>query len=119
MRRPPRSALAYLRARHPIALAGFVLATLAVLILSFRLITHTIYWADPAKRDQSIQPWMTPHYVSMSWDVDPEVVLNVTGPKPPKRRPSTIDDYAEALGVPVFDLIRDIDTAIAAERAGP
>jgi hypothetical protein len=51
--------------------------------------------------------------------VDPEVVLNVTGPKPPKRRPSTIDDYAEALGVPVFDLIRDIDTAIAAERAGP
>jgi hypothetical protein len=100
-------------------LVGFVLAILAVLILSFRLITHTIYWADPDKRDQSIQPWMTPHYVSMSWDVDPEVVLSVTGPKPQQRHPTTIEDFARARGVPVFDLIRDIDAAIAADRATP
>jgi hypothetical protein len=68
----------------------------AALFFAVRLTVFTIYWSDPAHRDQAVEGWMTPGYVARSWDVDPEVIRAALPPPPdgtPDRRP-TLDAIA-------------------------
>ena len=114
MNAPRTAALTYLWRHHRIALIGFGLALAVALVFAARLTLFTIYWADPAHRQQPVAGWMTPGYIARSWEVPPEVIraaLPETG-----RRP-TLAQIAEAEGIPLPELIAGIEAAIAGARA--
>lgn len=98
---------------------GLAFALVVALIFAVRLAMFTIYWADTAHRDQPIAGWMTPGYVSHSWDVPPELIRAAL-PAAPAPRPGThptLSQIAEAEGVPLSDLIARLQVAIDAARA--
>lgn len=98
----------------PLATALLGLSLVLLLLFSARFVLHLRDPRPPA--DTAIAGWMTPGYVAHSWRVPPEVLaaaLEIER-KPGKRR--TLDQIAAERGVPVEQLIRDIDAAIASFR---
>lgn len=103
--------------RHKFLLLAFVLAIATTGFFAVKLVMATVYWSDPAHRDQHIEGWMTPGYIAHSWNVPPDLIaaeLGIQPGGPPKR--VTLDDIARDRGVSVDTLTRQIDTAIAAFR---
>ena len=95
------------------------LALGVAVFFAVRLTLFTIYWADPAHREQAIEGWMTPGYVARSWDVPPEVIRAALPPPSdlhPGTRP-TLDRIAEDAGIPLPDLIAALTAAIDGARA--
>lgn len=113
MNRP--SALGYLWRHHRAALIGMGLALAVAVAFAVRLTIFTLYWADPAHRDQRIEGWMTPGYIARSWEVDP-ALIRATLALEPGTRP-TLAQIAAAEGIPLPDLIARLEAAIAAARA--
>ncbi|WP_370312944.1 hypothetical protein [Sagittula sp.] len=101
----------------PYLTAGLALALLVALIFAARLAMGMAYWSDPGHQDQPIAPWMTPRFVAMSWDVPKEVVMETLDLSPDSSGPRRLSDLSEARGVPVEDLIAQLEAAIAAYRA--
>ena len=104
----------------PLLTAAFALALCATLWFGGRATLSALYWADPAHRDQQIEGWMTPGYVGRSWGVPPEVTaaaLGLTLPREGGRRPPPLEVIARDRGVPLAQLIAELETAIAAYRA--
>lgn len=93
---------------------GLALAIAAV--FAVRLTIFTIYWADPAHRNQQIEGWMTPGYVARSWDVPPEVLRAALPPLPDARPGShpTLARIAAAEGIALPELIARLQATINA-----
>jgi hypothetical protein len=111
--------LGYLWHHHRPTLIGFALILVIALVFAVRLALFTIYWSDPAHRNQPIKGWMTPGYVARSYDVDPDVIRALLTPQPEVStgtRP-TLERIAEAEGIALPDLIAQIEAAINAVRA--
>ncbi|MGP6088947.1 hypothetical protein [Antarctobacter jejuensis] len=101
----------------PVLTLGFVAALLLILFFSGRLIMGAIYWGDPAHQDVPLGPWMTPRFVAMSWRVPPEVVEGTLQLNRETRgRRVTLDQLAAERGMPVSELIKDLEAAIAEHR---
>lgn len=99
--------------RHPVALALFGLASLAALLFAVRLAVFTIYWADPAHRQLSPEPWMTPGYLARSWGRDPAEIGAALGfDAPPSDRP-TLAEIAAERGIPVEVLLAEVAAFLA------
>lgn len=106
--------------RHPVLLTLFPAAFVLTLWFAARSLMFALYWADPAHQDQAIAGWMTPRYVSHSWEIPRDVMLAAIGEEPVVMGGHpTLDRIAAAEGIPVAELIRRIETAIADYRAGP
>ena len=104
-------------------LSTMFLAALALTLwFGGRATMSAIYWADPAHRDEPIAGWMTPGYVSRSWEIPPEVVaeaLGLTLPRDGGARPPPLEVLAGERGVPLSDLVEGLEEAITAYRATP
>lgn len=87
------------------------------LFFAIRLVAFWIYWADPAHRDQAIEPWMTPGYVAHSWGIQREIAFETLGLTPNPGGPRTMRELAEAQGISVAQLAQDLQAAIDAFRA--
>ncbi|AHM05624.1 hypothetical protein roselon_03366 [Roseibacterium elongatum DSM 19469] len=121
MSRDRPRALPYLWAHHRPAVIAFGLALAVAVFFLIRLVVHTIYWADPAHRDQPLEGWMTPGYVARSYQVDGEVLRDAIGLAPrtvPEGRP-TLSRIAAARGIPLEQLVAEIEAALVAAGAGP
>lgn len=92
-------------------------ALVVSLFFAVRLVAFWIYWADPAHRDQVIEPWMTPGYVAHSWGVPPEIAFEALSLAPTPGRPRTMQGLAEERGVTVETLAAQLQAAIDAARA--
>lgn len=97
--------------------SAFVLALAVMAFFAVRTLAFWVYWADPAHRNQAIEPWMTPRYIAHSWQVPPQVVgdalaLGRGGPR------ITISELAEDRDVPVATLSDKVMSAILVDRAG-
>lgn len=103
--------------RHPVTVLAFGLALAVALFFAVRLILFAIYWADPAHRDQHPEAWMTPGYVAHSWHIPREELLRYLDVPPDLPRPATIEEIARARGVPVGQVIGEVEAAVAALRA--
>lgn len=102
----------------PLATLLLAAALLASAFFGARAVLFTVYWGDPARREQQIAPWMTPGYIAHSWRVPREVVFDALGaPVPPSRGPMNLEELAALNGVSVDELIAEAEAAIAAFRA--
>jgi hypothetical protein len=103
---------------HPFAVSGFVLATAVTLFFIVRIIVSALYWANPAHHNETVKPWMTVGYIAKSWDLDPRQIDALAGlPGPEVHGPWTIREIAEARGVPVQQVIDQVNATLAELRS--
>ena len=104
----------YLWRHHRPAVIALGLALGVAGFFAVRLTVFTLYWADPAHREQAIEGWMTPGYVARSWGLERDVVLAAL-PLPPYTSPGarpTLTDIARTAGIPLTDVIAGLEAAI-------
>lgn len=104
------------RAR-PWLTSAFLLACALTLFFAGRLVVHTVYWA--AHQEEAVQPWMTVGYVARSRDLDGREIDAIAGlPLPEvKGRPQPLSEIAADRGVPVSEVIAEVEAAIQTLRA--
>lgn len=108
--------LSFIR-HHAILAIAFAIALGLTLLFLARFTLATVYWNDPAHRDQPIAGWMTPRYVVQAWRVPPELVARALDLDPAVARRLTLADLAQAQGRDLPDVIADVEAAIAQSRA--
>ena len=105
-------------AERRVALLGFVAALALLGVFAFRSIAATIYWMDADHQDQPIEAWMTPRYVSMSYDIPPAPLAEALFLPPPDTRThlprQNLGQIAVANGVTLPELQERINQAVAA-----
>jgi hypothetical protein len=109
---------------HPYAATGFVLATAVTLFFVVRILVSAIYWANPAHHNETVKPWMTVGYIGTSWHLEPaeiDALAGLPGPKDGTGKshhgPWTLQQIADARGVPVADVINEVNAALAKLQA--
>ena len=101
--------------RHPLLVAATVLAAVLTLFFGVRFVMGAVYWA--AHREEPVQAWMTAGYVGRSWGFNPRALDREAGLPPPQGHPLTIAEIARQRGVPVEEVIADVEEAIARLKA--
>lgn len=112
------SALQYLWRHNRPALIGFGLALMIAGFFAVRLTVFTIYWSDPAHRDQVIEGWMTPRYIARSYDMEPDLLraaLPVSADDA-LRPGATLSQIAADADMTLGELVAQIDAAITQAR---
>ncbi|MGB8817675.1 MAG: hypothetical protein WCC66_07105 [Rhizobiaceae bacterium] len=93
-------------------ISAFMLASLVALFFAARFLAGVVYWQS--HENEPVQPWMTIGYVGKSWDLNPRVIDETAGlPLPIKGRPFTLQEIADQRGVPVSDIIAEVEAAVA------
>ena len=69
-----------------------------------------VYFNDPRHKNQALEEWMTPRYVSRSWKVPPEELraLLGLGKSGKDGRPPTMGQIADELGISLEVLERRV-----------
>lgn len=102
--------------QRPGLVTAFVLAC-AVTLGSFGWFTYSaIYWSN--HRNQAVQPWMTVGYIARSWNLKGpqlDALAGLPGPKE-KGHPQPLSEIAKDRGVPVEQLVAEVEKAIAVLR---
>ena len=101
------SFLKFLWAKHPFASVAFALALGGLVVFGSGFVRDTLYFNDPAHRNQDLEPWMTPRYVGMSWDLPPEVLgplMGLSKDMPRDGRPPRLDEIAARMGITIEEL---------------
>lgn len=101
---------------RPWLTSAFLLACAVTLFFAGRLVFYTAYWAT--HREMPVQGWMTVGYVARSWGVDPRDLDAAAGlPLPEvKGRPQPLAEIARDRGVPVAEVIADVEAALREMR---
>jgi hypothetical protein len=111
-----KARIAHLWADHKLLFLAFVLAVFLTLMFAMRAIMFLVIWSDPARRNQPLEPWMTPYYIAHSYDLEPDTVLQMIGIKAPKRMHPTLEWIAKTNGRSTADLIADLTRQLDARK---
>lgn len=100
------------RAR-PVLTSAFLLACAVTLFFAGFTVYRAVYWAN--HREEPVSAWMTVGYIGRSWGLDPREIDAVAGlPLPVERgHPMTLAEIARDRGVPVTNIIAEVEAAIA------
>ncbi|MEY8118840.1 hypothetical protein AB9F26_11305 [Falsihalocynthiibacter sp. BN13B15] len=110
--------LSYLWREHRVLSLAFVMALALTTVFLFRIIVGMVYWADPMHQDRPLEMWMTPRYISMSFDLPREEVLDALGIKEGElKRPTTLRRISEHTGVDIKGLEAAVEDAATKFRA--
>lgn len=103
--------------QRPVLTSAFLLACAVTLVFAGFTVTRAVYWAN--HREEPVSAWMTVGYVGRSWGLDPRALDAVAGLPLPEERghPMTLAEIARDRGVPVADVIAEVEAAIATLRA--
>jgi hypothetical protein len=102
--------------RHPVLVTSLTLTTALALFFAVRFALGVAYWS--AHQNEPVQPWMTLGYVGRSYHLDPREIAAIIGLPPPERGHAlTVGEIAQQRGVPVADIIRAVEQAIATLKA--
>jgi len=99
-------------------LIAFVVAICLSVFFSARAISQFVYWADPARQDQTLAGWMTPRYVGKSYDIPPEIIqeaFDLQQDGNPRR--ISLDKLSEEKGISLNDMQSQLDVTVARWRA--
>jgi hypothetical protein len=104
------------RAR-PWLTSAFLLACAVTLFFAGRFTVYTVYWAT--HQEVPVEPWMTVGYVARSWGLEPRALDAAAGTPVPdvKGHPQTLEEIARDRGVPVADVIVEVEAAVARMKA--
>lgn len=104
--------------QRPGLVTAFVLACALTLFFAGRFAYSAYYWSDPAHRNQAVEPWMTVGYIARSWGLDGHEIDALAGlPLPQlKGHPQPLSEIAKDRGVPVQQVIAEVEKAIATLR---
>lgn len=105
---------------RPILTSAFVLACAVTLFFGGRVVYDAVYWAN--HRNVELRGWMTIGYIARSWGVKPPELDALTGLPGPKVKghPQPLAEIAKDRGVPVADVIAEVQAAITIlEQAKP
>ena len=105
---------------HPYALSGFVLAAAVTLFFLVHIVLRVAFWMDPAHHDMTPQPWMTVGFIGQSWGLDPAEIDTRAGLPSPVRgkgKPMTLIEIARQRGVPVEQVITEVEAVILTMKA--
>lgn len=100
---------------HPVLVGVLVLSVLLALFFGGRFAVRAIYWET--HREEPVAGWMTVGYVGRSWGFDPREIDRVAGLPLPEGRPFTLDEIARDRGVPVAEVIAQVEAALEQLRA--
>lgn len=105
------------RAR-PWLTSAFLLACAVTLFFAGRFTAYTVYWAS--HREMPVEPWMTVGYIARSWGLEPRALDAEAGLPVPEvlGRPQPLAEIARDRGVPVAEIIAEVEAAIETLRAG-
>jgi hypothetical protein len=95
---------------------AFTIALSLTIVFGVRTTAFYVYWST--HRDLPVEGWMPAGYVARSHHVDVEVVREALGLEPGARDRRPIARIAADRGVPVEELVRDVNKALAEARAG-
>ncbi|RPE71768.1 hypothetical protein EDD53_0896 [Pacificibacter maritimus] len=108
----------HLWSHAPFATLILAVSLLVAGVFATRSVALWIYWNDPAHRAQALEPWMTPKYISHSWRVPTQVVVDALGDfERAKKGPMRLEQIAAELDVTPETLIDRIDQAITDYQA--
>lgn len=91
--------------------AGFLVLCLVTFFLILRLGFSIIYWS--AHQNEPLRPWMRLGYISRSHNVEVEALRQAIGLPPSKRERRNLEELARDQGVPIAQLIQQLDQVIA------
>lgn len=103
---------------HRLVFIAFLVALSLTGFFFVRTVAFTVYWADPAHHEQTIEGWMPVRYVARSWDVPPEVLAEALGFDAGERRRLTVAEIAAERGTSVAEVAATLQAAIARHRIG-
>ncbi|WP_424943241.1 hypothetical protein [Aliiroseovarius crassostreae] len=105
----------------PLATGLLALCLSAAVFFGARTVAETLYWNDPAHRNQPIAGWMTPRYVAHSWNIPrPEMIAILQSVAPEFNagdRPGSMKDIAAQHAMPLKQFIAQIEAEISTYRA--
>jgi hypothetical protein len=104
--------------RHPVLTTAFALAALLALVFAANVVWRIIYWEF--HEDEPIESWMTVGYIGRSWDLNPRLIDEVADLPTPEEaggRPQTLAETARRRGVPVEEVIAEVEAALAQLKA--
>lgn len=111
--------LRFLWTHHRALLLGFAAVLGLTLFFAIRTLSFTLYWMDPAHRDQTLAGWMTPGYVSLSYDIPPHLLalalFDIPGGEPSHQ---TMAQIAENHGLTIAALQARVSLAAGIFREG-
>ncbi|WP_114011363.1 hypothetical protein [Cohaesibacter intestini] len=105
------NALRYFWKEQPLALSAFLLAMAFLVFFGARFVLHFIYFHDPVHRNQALEPWMSPKYVGMSYQLPPEIIREVMQLDRFEGKRVTIKKVAEGLDISLEELERRVRNA--------
>nr|WP_321458409.1 hypothetical protein [uncultured Cohaesibacter sp.] len=97
-------AFRYFWKEQPVALSVFVLAVVLLLFFGVRFVDRFLYFHDPAHRNQSLEPWMTPRYVGMSYKLPRDVIFDVMELGETEGRRISVGEIAQRMGISLDEL---------------
>ena len=110
------------RIKHAWSIAPVATTILAVALVAcvFFGARAAVFWIDRptlAERNQPVAVWMTPRYISRSWRIPPELVVEaLDAPRPPPDGPMSLRELAEYRGVPLEQVLAEAEALIASQR---
>jgi hypothetical protein len=84
---------------------GFGLAVVLTLFFLLRLVVFAVFWLDPHKERHPIEPWMTPRYISKTYDIPRDDLAAALGLEPGANPKAPLGVLARDLDIPVQDLV--------------
>lgn len=102
---------------RPVLTSAFLLACAVTLFFAGRFAVYTVYWAT--HQEVPVEPWMTVGYVARSWGLEPRALDAAAGMPVPevKGHPQTLEEIARDRGVPVAEVIAEVEAAVGRMKA--
>lgn len=99
--------------KRKVMLAGFAIAALLTAFFLVRAVMFALFWFDPERAMHPVEPWMTPRYIARTYNIPREDLQRILmlGPEETPRLP--LKKLAEAHGVPLSELIAELEALIA------
>ena len=103
--------------KHYIAVGVLTLSTAAALWFAGNLLANVIYFNDPRHQDEALKYWMSPHYMSMSYDIPRPLVSDLLGVPPDEMRGKTLGEIAALRGMTLDQLTDHVRDGVTTYRA--
>ena len=101
--------------RHPKLVSALTLTSVIALFFAVKFIVGVVYWSQ--HQQEAIRPWMTAGYIGKSWGINPRELDRQAGLPPPTDHPYTLAEAAKQRGIPVEELIKQVEATIAKMKA--